>query len=123
MSFLSRISVRAILNAVTLTLAAALCIALLLPMGAAWRAVADADRLTEVAAADRGVFQSLTAMRLNRAAVQTAIQAEDNATAKLDELHTQSLNLLNAGIAAGQRAHVPDGDKILAAVRDRWNQA
>ena len=123
MSFLSRLSVRAILNAVTLTLAAALCVSLLVPIGAAWRAVTDADRLTELAAADRGVFQSLTAMRLNRAAVQTAIQADDDPTAKLTELHAQSLALLNAGIAAGQRAGVPDGAKILATVRDRWSQA
>ncbi|HJT07210.1 MAG TPA: HAMP domain-containing methyl-accepting chemotaxis protein [Stellaceae bacterium] len=123
MSFLSRVSVRAILNAVTLTLAAALCISLLLPMGSALRAVADADRLTELAVADRGVFQAMTSMRLNRAAVQTTIQAEDDPTAKLNEIHAQALKLLNAGIAAGQSAHVPDGDKILAAVRDRWNQA
>jgi methyl-accepting chemotaxis protein len=123
MSFLSRISVRAILNAVTLTLAAALCISLLLPMGAAWRAVADADRLTELAVADRGVFQSLTAMRLNRAAVQTAIQAEEDPTAKVAELHRESLALLNSGIAAGRRAALADADKIVATVRQRWAEA
>src|ERR1700720_3480104 len=83
MTFLSRLSVRAILNAVTLTLAASLCLSLLVPIGAACRAVTDADRLTALAVADRGVFQTLTAMRLNRAAVQTAIQADDDPSSKL----------------------------------------
>jgi methyl-accepting chemotaxis protein len=123
MTFLSRLSVRAILNAVTLTLATSLCLSLLVPIGAAWRAVTDADRLTALAVADRGVFQTLTAMRLNRAAVQTAIQADDDPSSKLNELHAQSLALLTAGVAAGQRAGLPDTDKILAAVRARWSQA
>jgi methyl-accepting chemotaxis protein len=123
MPFLSRLSVRAILNAVTLTLAAALCLSLLVPIGAAWRAVTDADRLTALAVADRGVFQSLTAMRLNRAGVQTAVQGDDDPLAKISELHAQSLALLNSGVAAGQRAGVADTDKILAAVRERWSQA
>jgi methyl-accepting chemotaxis protein len=123
MSFLSRLSVRAILNAITLTLAAALCVSLLMPIGAAWRSVTDADRLSALAVADRGVFQALTAMRLNRAAVQTAIQADDDPTAKLNELHAKSLALLTAGVAAGQRAGLPDADRILAGVRERWTQA
>ena len=123
MPFLSRLSVRAILNDVTLTLAAALCLSLLVPIGAAWRAVTDADRLTALAVADRGVFQSLTAMRLNRAAVQTAVQADDDPLSKITELHAQSLALLNSGVAAGQRSGVADTDKILAAVRERWSQA
>jgi len=123
MTLLSRFSVRAMLNFITLALAAALCLSLAVPIGAAWRAVADADRLAALAAADRGVFQALTAMRLNRAAVQTAVQADDDAAAKLNDLHAQSLALLNAGIASGQRASVPDSDKMLATVRERWSQA
>jgi methyl-accepting chemotaxis protein len=123
MNFLSRLSVRAILNAITLTLAGALCLSLLVPIGAAWRAVADADRLAALAEADRGVFHSLTEMRVNRAGVQTAVQADDDATAKLSTLHAQSLALLNDGIAAGQRAALAEGDKMVASVRDRWTQA
>src|SRR5260221_6624925 len=68
MTFLSRLSVRAILNAVTLALAAALCVSLLAPIGAARRAVADAHRLAAIAAGHRGGIQAIAAIRLKRRA-------------------------------------------------------
>ncbi|HEX6840431.1 MAG TPA: HAMP domain-containing methyl-accepting chemotaxis protein [Stellaceae bacterium] len=122
MSFLSRVSVRAILNAVTLTLAVALCISLLLPMGTAWRAVADADRLTELAVADRGVFEAMTGMRVKRGAVQTAVQGEDDALTAVDKVHAGITKQFDAALRAAQRVSIPDGDRLLAAARARWNE-
>src|SRR5258708_27012645 len=66
MTFLSRLSVRAILNAVTLALAAALCVSLSAPTGAAWRAVADADRLAALARAGPRGFPALTGIGTKR---------------------------------------------------------
>jgi len=63
--------------------------------------VTDADRLSALAVADRGVFQALTAMRLNRAAVQTAIQADDDPLGKINELHAQSARPVELGRRGG----------------------
>ena len=123
MSFLSRVSVRAILNTVTLTLATALCISLLLPMSAAWRAVADADRLTALAAADRGVFEAMTAIRIKRGTVQTAIQAQDDALSTVAEAHAAIQAQFNKALVAAQQVAIPDGDKLLAPARARWREA
>jgi len=123
MTFLSRLSVRAILNAVTLTLAAALCASLLVPIGAAWRAVADADRLAALAAADRGVFQAMTAIRIKRGAVQTAIQAQDDALSTATEAHAGILAQFNSALAAAQQVAIPDADKLLATARARWSES
>src|SRR5260221_12800782 len=80
MTFLSRLSVRAILNAVTLALAAALCVSLSAPIGAAWRAVADADRLAALAVAAPVVFLAVSATPIQRRAVRTARPAQYDAT-------------------------------------------
>src|SRR5260370_27043321 len=72
MTFLSRLSVRAILNAVTLALAAALCVSLSAPIGAAWRAVADADRLAPLPSARPGAFPAPAADPLKPRAGATA---------------------------------------------------
>jgi methyl-accepting chemotaxis protein len=122
MSFLSRLSVRAILNTVTLALATALCVSLLAPIGAAWRAVNDADRLTALAAADRTVFEALTGMRLKRGAVQTAVQGLDAPEAKLGEIHAALLAQLSGSLAAPQQVAIPGADGIVATARARWNE-
>src|SRR5258708_15600414 len=123
MTFLHRLSVRAILNAVTLTLAAALCASLLVPIGAAWRAVADADGLAALAAADRGVFEAMTAIRIKRGAVQTAIQAQDDALSTTTEVHAGILAQFNSALAAAQQVAIPDADKLLATARARWSES
>ncbi|HKW53314.1 MAG TPA: methyl-accepting chemotaxis protein [Stellaceae bacterium] len=122
MTFLSRVSVRAILNAVTLTLAAALCVSLLAPIGEAWDAVAAADRLAALAGADRGVFEAMTGMRVKRGTVQTAVQGTDDALTAVNKVHTGILAQFNAALTAAQQVSIPDADRLLATARTRWHE-
>ncbi|HEX7969486.1 MAG TPA: methyl-accepting chemotaxis protein [Stellaceae bacterium] len=123
MTFLSRTSLRTILNGVTLTLAGALCVTLLLPIGTALRAVTDAERVAALAEADRGVFQPMTTIRIMRGGVQTAIQAQDGPLPTINELHAGITAQYNAALAAAQKVSIPDGERLLATARARWSEA
>src|SRR5260370_39170582 len=96
---------RSILNAVTLALAAALCVSLSAPIGAAWRAVADADRLAALAAADRGVVPAMTAIRINPGAAATTSPAQDDARAPRTEVQARGLPPVDSAPAAAPAAH------------------
>src|SRR5690242_16241016 len=96
---LSRLSVRTILNAVFVTLAAALCIVLVMRMGAGWEGLGKAGCIAAISTADRAVFEAMTTLRLQRGEAQTAVLALDDPTAKLDELHKSMLARFSDAIA------------------------
>ncbi len=118
MSVISRLSIRTVLNAVFLTLAGALCVVLLLQISGAWHAVASAQRIEALAAADREVFQTMAMIRQNRGAVQTNLLAIDDPTAALQKDRDDIHRLLGSALTAAKRADLEGGDRLISKIND-----
>ncbi|HUN45628.1 MAG TPA: hypothetical protein VMU85_03865, partial [Stellaceae bacterium] len=116
MPFISRLSIRTVLNSVFLTLAGALCVVLALQIADAWREVGESNRIEALAAADREVFQTMAAIRQNRGAVQTNLLALDDPSASLQKDRSDIHNLLDKALTAAKRAHLEGGDGLIAKI-------
>jgi len=119
---MSRLSVRTILNTVFVVLAVSLCAALLLRIWSAWDGVANAQRIGAIGQADRAVFEAMTALRLQRGGVQTAIQGQDDPTASLREVHETMQRRFERAIAAAKRVDIAGTADLIRANGQQWGQ-
>jgi methyl-accepting chemotaxis protein len=115
---LSRLSVRAILNAVFVVLAAGLCVALLAQIDSAWTAMSAAERLTTLATADRSEFEAMQSLRNERADILSVFQGRDNAEARIRESAARTAQLTAGAIAAVSGVPVPGLAEHGAAIRE-----
>ncbi|HEX9463298.1 MAG TPA: hypothetical protein VGB82_11930, partial [Alphaproteobacteria bacterium] len=122
-AMLSRVSIRTILNSVFVTLAVALCVALLVQIDAAWDRVGQARRISVLGVADRAVFEAMTTLRLRRGDIQTAALALDNPVANVNELHAGSAARFKEAVDSARRADVAGSRDLIAAAQSRWTQA
>jgi methyl-accepting chemotaxis protein len=119
---MSRLSVRTILNSVFIVLAVSLCAALVLRIWSAWEGVEDAGRISAIGQADRAVFESMTALRLQRGGVQTAIQGQDDPAASLREVHETMQRRFERAIDAAKRVDIAGSAALIRANERQWAQ-
>ena len=126
---LSRVSVRTILNAVFIALAAGLCAALLVQIHSAWTAMAAARRLAVLATADRGEFEAMQRLRGERANILAAFQGADDAEARIRASAARTAKLLSdavtnaAGVPApGLAAHAAATREAATKLPPMWEQ-
>ena len=114
---LPRLSVRTILNAVFIVLAAGLCVSLVLQMRLAWEATAEAKRLGILATADRTAFEAMQELRNERADILAAFQGQDDASTKIRASAARTAAVIAGATAGAQGLPVPELDQHLADIR------
>ena len=92
----SSISAGGLLNLVFLILAVALVASLVVQMTSAWTELRIAGRTGELAKIDAALFASVQALRVNRGALQTALQSDDDPKAKVEEIRAKTDALVKA---------------------------
>ncbi|MBV8538025.1 MAG: hypothetical protein JO128_20685, partial [Alphaproteobacteria bacterium] len=113
---LSRLSIRSILTAVFLVLAAGLCVSLVLQMRLAWESTAEAKRLGVLATADRAAFEAMQELRNERADILAAFQGEDDASPKIQASAAHTAALVSGTMAQVQGLPVPRLDQHLSDI-------
>jgi methyl-accepting chemotaxis protein len=120
MSLLRNTSVRTILAAVFLILAAGLCTALAWQLYTAWEQTQSASRASTLASADKAVFAATYAIRDRRSYVQAAFQGADDFAKALEDAHEKAAEAYKAGIDAVEATPGIDAKEMLAKLRDHW---
>ena len=115
---LSRLSVRAILTAVFVVLAAGLGVSLVLQMRLAWIATGEAKRLGVLASADRTAFEAMQGLRNERAGILAAFQGEADASADIHASAARTAALIARAVAGVKGIAIDGLDRHLAAIRD-----
>jgi hypothetical protein len=95
----SGISAGGLLNLVFLVLAIALVAALAVQMAGAWTELRIAGRTTELAKTDAALFATVQALRVNRGALQTALQSDDDPKATVEAIRAKSDALVKATLS------------------------
>jgi methyl-accepting chemotaxis protein len=122
MTLLSRLSVRAILNAVFVTLALIVCAALTVQLYGAWSALALAGRVSVLAAAEQAGFAAMMDLRNRRATVQASIQDSPTAGDDVKRDHGIGVAALTAAATAVGALQSADADRVIAKAKSDWQQ-
>jgi methyl-accepting chemotaxis protein len=95
----SSISAGGLLNLVFLILAIALVASLVVQMAGAWTELRIAGRTGELARTDAALFATVQALRVNRGALQTALQSDDDAKATVEAIRAKTDDLVKATLS------------------------
>jgi methyl-accepting chemotaxis protein len=120
MQLLRHASVRTILTAVFLTLAAGLVAALAVEMKWAWDAEIVARRTAIFAAADRDVFMGAQGIRDQRSKMLAIFQTADDAAPAVRQARDKAQELFDGSLAAVKGLAIPDRERLVEAAQARW---
>jgi methyl-accepting chemotaxis protein len=95
----SGISAGGLLNLVFLVLAVALVASLVVQMASAWTELRIAGRTGELAKSDAILFATVQALRINRGALQTTLQSDDDPKAKVETIRANTDALVKATLS------------------------
>jgi methyl-accepting chemotaxis protein len=119
---LSRLSARAILDLVFLTLSIALCGALAVHLHGALQSVELGSRLTNLAEANRTIAHAMQNMRDKNSRALVTLQNSDEAAGVVAEAHARPFAILGDAVAAARRSLAPGVGSAVAAVEDNWSK-
>ncbi|HEX9466755.1 MAG TPA: methyl-accepting chemotaxis protein [Alphaproteobacteria bacterium] len=118
---LARLSVRSILNAVFVSLAAIVCSALVWQLAGAWSEFALAGRLSVLASAEHDGFSAMMILRNQRAIVQAALQDAADAVAVVRKSQADAQDGLARAFAAARTVHSEDSTRLTAKAQKDWD--
>jgi methyl-accepting chemotaxis protein len=119
----SSISAGGLLNLVFLVLAVALVGSLVVQMVSAWTELRMSDRTSALARTDAVLFATVQALRANRGELQTILQSEDDAKAKIEAIRVKTDALMKATLS-GVSPDLAEGTAQRVAETTRhWTEA
>jgi methyl-accepting chemotaxis protein len=95
----SGVSAGGLLNLVFLVLAIALVASLVMQLASAWTELRMANRTGELARTDGVLFATVQALRVNRGALQTTLQSDDDPKAKIETIRANTDALVKATLS------------------------
>jgi methyl-accepting chemotaxis protein len=117
------ISAGGLLNLVFLVLAVALAASLVVQLAAAWTELNMAHRTGELAKTDAVLFATVQKLRTNRGALQTTLQSEDDANAKVGAIRAETDALMKATLS-GVSPDLAEGTaQRVAETMRHWTEA
>jgi methyl-accepting chemotaxis protein len=92
-------------------------------VAAGWQSYQQSDRMARLTEADRGLFEALNKMRINRGEIATVLVSEDAALANIRRLKEETEQQLEQGLNSVAALDLADKQTIIDSVRTAWASA